>query len=465
MECDNQSTTPNKDTMSCREANGIQSDEHLSQHTETSGEMGRENNLSAEMQEGQNAVSADPEGNDGLHVASQEEQKVSSTDAGENDGLDIVLPGEQNVNSRTPEGSEIVHNPSQESQSVTIGDREENDESHEDASQEEQSINSGTPEGSEILYNYAKERQNVNIGDQEENDGLHIIQQPKEGVNIGTPDEGDQLYTLFKEEETSPVHHRRRRKSISIPGYISENHSYPNEDTPEYERVVAEFILHLVHAVRSVNKEVDIVMVGPVVLTFPKGMNNPEGSKCFKDQMRKFAVQSVISSIAHSGTVKKREQFLENKPVLYHQGRITLEGRLYILMKIQSFIHKTVSDQKDNVNPYAYFTSLRAIFEAQRPGTPIATVEARDKKAAPHFVPRTKAKCEVLYITDYYLPNREEHMGFDRALSIKHIVMKKLMYSMLMQQVKQYDKTLKLIMFEVNDILERLLVSAQQGIF
>jgi len=136
-----------------------------------------------------------------------------------------------------------------------------------------------------------------------------------------------------------------------------------------------------------------------------------------------------------------------------------------MLMKIQSFIHEAMSGQEDSRNPYSYFAGIRALFEGQRPGTPIKTVETRNKKAPPHFVPRTRGKFEVLYFTDYFLPNREEHMGFDRALNVKHIVMKKLMYPMLVQQVRQHNDTLKFVMFEVNDTLERLIDSVQRPVY
>ena len=431
MECDNQSTTPAKDSTSCHEANGRQKDEPMSQHqeydklknvkrtsqhTESSGEVETESDLSAETQKEQNVNNVIPEGNDGLHVSSQEEQNVNSANPEESDGLQA-------------------------------------------APQEEQNTNSDFQKEKRYCKILLQERQNVNSANSEGKDGPRVILQPKESVNTGDPGEGDQLHTLFKEEETSPGHHkrrtehRRRMKSISTPGYISGNHSYPNEDTPEHDRIVAEFILHLVHTVRCVNEEVNIVMVGPVMLTSPKNLPRSEKGRCVEDQMRKFTIQSVINSIAHSGTVQKRQQFLQNKPTLYNQGRITLEGRLYILMKMQSFIHEAITGQEDSLNPYTYFAGIRAMFEGQRPGTPIKTVETRNKKAPPHFVPRTKGKFEVLYFTDYFLPNREEHMGFDRALNVKHIVMKKLMYPMLTQQVRQHNDTLKFIMFEVNAVL------------
>ena len=90
----------------------MQSDEHLSQHqendklkdvkntsrhTESSGEMERENDLSAETQEEQNVNSVTPEGSDGLHVVSQEEQNVNSANPEESDGLHVGPQRGQNA--------------------------------------------------------------------------------------------------------------------------------------------------------------------------------------------------------------------------------------------------------------------------------------------------------------------------------------------------------------------------------
>ena len=124
MECDNQSTTPNKDSTSGYEANGVQSEEHLSQHQET------DNSKEIKNASRHTESSGKMEGESNLSAGTQEEQNVNTGTPEENDGLQSVTQEEQNVNSATPEGNEGRHNIPQEKQNVNTGALEESDRLH-----------------------------------------------------------------------------------------------------------------------------------------------------------------------------------------------------------------------------------------------------------------------------------------------------------------------------------------------
>ena len=228
----------------------------------------------------------------------------------------------------------------------------------------------------------------------------------------------------------------------------------------EPDHKVADFLVQLVQLVRDINKDVRIVFMAPIMLTALRGAHSKKTRIRHHDEQKSNEmILQTLNKVAFNLGVKVRQQQLQNTSPLCNRGNITVEGKLLTLLRTQAYIHEVITEQQSSYNPYTYFASIRPIFRTDRRGRRINP----DNTLEPFCIYGCDTQeCKVIYFSDHHLPNRKERLEYDNSLHIKHVVMTRMAAQLVTDQIRLHsDSTLKLVIFEMNDILKRLAESAE----